>query len=147
MIFFFGNINQTIFAVSTQKKIDALTLEKLSWLFGNLPKIDHKQISGNFVGPRASMVTPWSTNAVEITQNMGISGIERIEQYWPLSPTDKYDPMLSQVFKGLNQDLFILDIQPEAVKEITDIAVSFSNSATVISSFGSPPIAKPTSSH
>jgi phosphoribosylformylglycinamidine synthase len=93
MIFFFGNINQTIFAVSTQKKIDALTLEKLSWLFGNLPKIDHKQISGNFVGPRASMVTPWSTNAVEITQNMGISGIERIEQYWPLSPTDKYDPI------------------------------------------------------
>ena len=122
MIFFFGNINQTIFAVSSQKKIDALTLEKLSWLFGNLPKIDHKHITGDFVGPRATMVTPWSTNAVEITQNMGISGIERIEQYWPLAPQDKFDPMLSQVFKGLDQDLFTLDIQPEAVKEITDIS-------------------------
>jgi phosphoribosylformylglycinamidine synthase len=27
------------------------------------------------------MITPWSTNAVEITQNMGIEGIIRIEEF------------------------------------------------------------------
>jgi phosphoribosylformylglycinamidine synthase len=27
------------------------------------------------------MITPWSTNAVEITQNMGIDEIVRIEEF------------------------------------------------------------------
>jgi phosphoribosylformylglycinamidine synthase len=121
MIFFFGHPNQTIFAVSTQQTLDASSVEKLTWLFGNLPKIEDQQINGEFFGPRAAMVTPWSTNAVEITQNMGIHGIERIEQYWPLEYEAKIDPMLAQIYKGLDQDIFKLDITPEAIKEITDI--------------------------
>ena len=52
-------------------------MEKLSWLFGGQPQISANEIKGKFVGPRAAMVTPWSTNAVEITQNMGVSAIER----------------------------------------------------------------------
>ena len=103
MIFFFGHTEQTIFAVSSSQTLDASTSEKLTWLFGDLPKIPAEQIHGKFVGPRAAMVTPWSTNAVEITQNMGVVGITRIEQYWPLKQEEKIDPMLSQVFDGLNQ--------------------------------------------
>ena len=34
---------------------------------------------GCFVGTRREMITPWSTNAVEITQNMGLEGAGRIE--------------------------------------------------------------------
>ncbi len=122
MIFFFGDINQTLFAVSSHQTLDDATTEKLTWLFGNLPRIHAEQIHGEFLGPRAAMVTPWSTNAVEITQNMGISGIERIEQYWPHQKENKYDPMLSQIFNGLNQNIFKLDITPEPIKEINDIA-------------------------
>ena len=122
MIFFFGHSEQTIFAVSSSQTLDASTTEKLTWLFGDFPKIPAELIHGKFVGPRAAMVTPWSTNAVEITQNMGIEGIERIEQYWPLQQEEKIDPMLSQVFDGLTQNIFKLEITPEAIKEITDIA-------------------------
>jgi len=122
MIFFFGHSEQTIFAVSSSQTLDASTTEKLTWLFGDFPKIPAELIHGKFVGPRAAMVTPWSTNAVEITQNMGIKGIERIEQYWPLQQEEKIDPMLSQVFDGLTQNIFKLEITPEAIKEITDIA-------------------------
>ena len=89
MIFFFGQPNQTIFAVSAHQSLDETSVEKLTWLFGNLPKIEDQHITGEFFGPRAAMVTPWSTNAVEITQNMGIQGIERIEQYWPLEMKQK----------------------------------------------------------
>ena len=122
MIFFFGYPNQTIFAVSAHQSLDASSIEKLTWLFGNMPKIEDQHVVGEFFGPRAAMVTPWSTNAVEITQNMGIEGIDRIEQYWPFHKEDKIDPMLSQVFEGLDQNIFKLEITPEGIKEITDIA-------------------------
>ena len=77
MIYFFTQ-KQTVFAVSTPSEIDQQNIEKLKWLFGNAIKINENSIAGNFIGPRKEMVSPWSTNAVEITQNMGISGIVRI---------------------------------------------------------------------
>ena len=122
MIFFFGQPDLTIYAVSAERQLDSQTVEKLSWLFGGQPQISAEEIKGKFVGPRAAMVTPWSTNAVEITQNMGVSAIDRIEQYWPLNEKDSFDPMLSQAFQGLNQKLFQLDHSPDSIKEITDIA-------------------------
>ncbi len=68
------------------------------------------------------MVTPWSTNAVEITQNMGISGIIRIEEYFEAKEsTPKFDPMLQRMYKGLNQDLFTINRQPEPIQYIEDI--------------------------
>ena len=79
MIYFFGNPSTDVYAVQTSVKLDKLNQKKLVWLFGNSPLIREEKISGDFIGPRASMVTPWSTNAVEITQNMDISGIIRIE--------------------------------------------------------------------
>ena len=78
MIHFFGNAKHSVYAVYMTAKLSKATIEKLSWLFGNNPKIEQASIDAFFVGPRASMVTPWSTNAVEITQNMGIKGIVRI---------------------------------------------------------------------
>ena len=80
MIYFFGSENSTVFAVQVNSELNSANISKLNWLFDNSTLIDSKTIEGNFVGPRAAMITPWSTNAVEITQNMGIEGILRIEK-------------------------------------------------------------------
>ncbi|NDI98018.1 phosphoribosylformylglycinamidine synthase [Flavobacterium sp. LaA7.5] len=123
MIHFFGNQTNTVFAVQSQNEISAEDTAKLNWLFGNAHKIEKSALTDFFVGPRAAMITPWSTNAVEITQNMGITGIIRIEEFHQIDKnyTD-FDPMLSQKYNGLNQDIFTINIQPEPILEITDIA-------------------------
>ena len=70
------------YAVSSQNTILADDISKLTWLFGEAMHINAESVDGFFVGPRKEMITPWSTNAVEITQNMGISGILRIEEFF-----------------------------------------------------------------
>ena len=123
MIHFFGNVTSNIFAVQTTKELSTETISKLTWLFGNQPKIEKASLDAFFVGPRAAMITPWSTNAVEITQNMGISDIIRIEEFKAVSEDFKdFDPMISEKFKGLNQDSFTIDIQPEPILNIEDIS-------------------------
>jgi len=122
MIHFFGNQNSKVFAVQATKELSTETINKLTWLFGNQPKIEQASLDAFFVGPRAAMITPWSTNAVEITQNMGIDGIIRIEEFESCTQDFKdYDPMISEKFNGLNQDSFTINIQPEAIKNIEDI--------------------------
>ena len=123
MIHFFGNTNSKVFAVQTTKELSSDSIAKLTWLFGNEPKIEQASLDAFFVGPRAAMITPWSTNAVEITQNMGVSGIIRIEEFQSVSQDfSDYDAMISQKFNGLNQETFTIDIEPESIKDITDIA-------------------------
>ncbi|MDE1206776.1 phosphoribosylformylglycinamidine synthase [Tenacibaculum larymnensis] len=123
MIHFFGNVNSKIFAVQTTEELTSETISKLTWLFGNQPKINAASLDAFFVGPRAAMITPWSTNAVEITQNMGISGIIRIEEFEAVTDDfSDFDPMISQKFSGLNQETFTINIQPEPILEIDDIA-------------------------
>lgn len=123
MIHFFGNESATVFAVQTQNELSAETISKLNWLFGNANKIEKSVLTDFFVGPRATMITPWSTNAVEITQNMGIEGIIRIEEFYNVSEDfADFDPMLSQKYSELNQEIFTINIQPEPILEIDDIA-------------------------
>ncbi|MAB50071.1 MAG: phosphoribosylformylglycinamidine synthase [Flavobacteriaceae bacterium] len=123
MIHFFGNQNSKVFAVQATKELSTETISKLTWLFGDQPKIEQASLDAFFVGPRAAMITPWSTNAVEITQNMGISGILRIEEFTSVSEDFKgYDPMISEKFSSLNQDIFTINIQPEAILDIEDIS-------------------------
>jgi phosphoribosylformylglycinamidine synthase len=123
MIHFFGNQNSNVFAVQATKELTTETISKLHWLFGNQPKINVASLDAFFIGPRAAMVTPWSTNAVEITQNMGIEGIIRIEEF-KASDDDflDFDPMISEKFNGLNQESFTIDIQPEAILSIENIS-------------------------
>jgi phosphoribosylformylglycinamidine synthase len=122
MIHFFGNQTNTVFAVQTQNPISTEDISKLNWLFGASTKIEQSVLSDFFVGPRATMITPWSTNAVEITQNMGIAGIIRIEEFEKvLADFTSFDPMLSQKYTELNQDIFTINVLPEAILEIDDI--------------------------
>jgi len=124
MIHFFGDVKNIVFAVQTHEEISTSDIQKLEWLFGDQPKIESSALADFFIGPRAAMITPWSTNAVEITQNMGITGIIRIEEFKNVSKnfTD-FDPMLSQKYSALNQTIFKINIQPEAIREIDDIAL------------------------
>ena len=121
MLQFFGDAAYKVFVVESTTPLTSENKTKLRWLFGDAPILEETTINGTFVGPRATMITPWSTNAVEIAQNMGIEGIKRIEEYFSAAMVDVIDPMLVVEFDGLNQSLFSVDIAPEKVEEITDI--------------------------
>ena len=134
MIHFFGDSTNKIYAVQKNGEISGEDTQKLSWLFGNQPKLDVASVDAFFVGPRAAMVTPWSTNATEITQNMGVEGIIRIEEYYSISESfTDYDPMLSQKYPELSQDLFTVDVPPQPVIEIEDIAAYNSQEGLALS--------------
>ena len=123
MIHFFGTPDIKVFAVQSDNDLTPETIAKLQWLFGDLPKIEHATLNSHFIGPRAAMITPWSTNAVEITQNMGIHGIIRIEEFRAIkSDFSDFDPMISEKFKGLHQQSFDIDITPDPILNITDIS-------------------------
>ena len=119
MIHFFGSQDTKIYAVQAKAELSEETTNKLIWLFGNQPKIEASAIDAFFIGPRATMITPWSTNAVEITQNMGIEGIIRIEEF--VAGKAEFDPMLSQEYSKLDQEVYTIDIEPEDIKAIEDI--------------------------
>ena len=122
MIHFFGNLDTKVFAVQAVNDITYETITKLKWLFGDQPKIERTTLDSKFVGPRSVMITPWSTNAVEITQNMGIDGIIRIEQFNSCeSGYTDFDPMIYEYFEYLNQSLFNINIAPKKILNITDI--------------------------
>lgn len=126
MVLFFGNAASKIYAVQTSKALAGEDIQKLIWLFGGQTLIEAERIPGPFVGPRATMVSPWSTNAVEIAQNMAISGILRIEEFFKINEGDACDPMLSQKFAALDQEIFAVHIEPAPILEIENIA-AFNN--------------------
>lgn len=122
MILFFKTPQESIIAVQAIKAPSAETNKKLSWLFGQAEFINENKLSGYFIGPRREMITPWSTNAVEIVSNMGIDGIERIEEYFPVDSKDAaHDSMLQRLYDNLDQDIFVHDIAPAAIQYIEDV--------------------------
>lgn len=123
MIYFFGNNSASVFAVQSDQILSAADTEKLNWLFGEASLIGSKELDDFFVGPRATMITPWSTNAVDITRNMGIERILRIEKFVKVEEgSEDFDPMLFQKYNGLDQAIFTINIEPSPVLEIDDVA-------------------------
>lgn len=124
MVFFFKKGGNTVYAVEIDHKLSEEETGKLAWLFGGANKLQAKAVKGTFVGPRREMVTPWSTNAVEITQNMGMHGITRIEEYQLVKPgtEPKHDKMLQRVYQGLNASIFETAREPEPIVYIEDIS-------------------------
>ena len=122
MIVFFENKQGNIIAVESQERIQREAIKKLTWLFGEAKQVSTTEVNGYFFGPRKEMITPWSTNAVEITQNMGINGISRIEEFKPVEANDNsYDPMLQAKYNNLDQNLFFINRKPEPIQHIHDI--------------------------
>ena len=122
MVSFFQTPSGNIIAVQTSSTLNDDFIQRLTWAFSGATMLDSDEVSGFFVGPRREMITPWSTNAVEITQNMGIEGIVRIEEFFPVAGTDaEHDSMLQRIYNGLNQRIFTIDKTPEPIIEIDDI--------------------------
>ena len=131
MIRFFQTPQKTVIATEVDHALSEQEIKELNWLYGEAELLNAEQLDGYFVGPRREMVTPWSTNAVEITQNMGLKGISRIEEYFPVDsgqltadnqvPEDAYDPMLQRAYHGLNQDIFTINIKPESIKYVDNL--------------------------
>lgn len=123
MISFFQTSSQNIIAVQSTSSLNPQSIERLTWAFSGAALLDKDTVCGFFVGPRREMITPWSTNAVEITQNMGVDGIVRIEEYFAVNSNDaEHDPMLQRIYDGLNQELFTINKLPDPIIEIEDIA-------------------------
>lgn len=123
MVIYFKKGASEIYAVESDHKFSAEENDKLTWLFGGAKPLVSTSVKGRFIGPRKEMVTPWSTNAVEITQNMGIKGISRIEQFRLTRDEEpRYDRMLERVYEGLNSKVFSISRKPEPIVYIEDIA-------------------------
>ncbi len=122
MILFFRTPQKSVIAVECDHALPQADSDKLCWLFGEATPESEDNLKGHFVGPRREMITPWSTNAVEITQNMGLAGILRIEEYFPVKDADAdHDPMLQRMYSGLNQEVFTTHRQPEPIVHIEDL--------------------------
>ena len=127
MILFFKTPTKSIIATETDHQLNVQEIEELCWLYGGaelLASAGEAQttVEGFFVGPRREMVTPWSTNAVEITQNMNLKGIVRIEEYFPVADENAdHDPMLQRMYKGLNQEVFTVKREPEPIKHVENL--------------------------
>ncbi len=123
MVSIFHSPKSPYYLVQSVKKLVKSDLEKLTWLFSGADVCDDDHIPGFFVGPRREMVTPWSTNAVEITQNMGIEGIQRIEAFEKVQNEEApYDPMLQQLYNGLDEKVFEVPAVAEPVREVEDVS-------------------------
>jgi phosphoribosylformylglycinamidine synthase len=122
MVFFFKQPSATILAVDVDHQLSADESQRLCWLFSDAVLLPEQQLAGWFNGPRREMITPWSTNAVEITQNMGLKGIARIEEYYPVKgPDSEYDPMLRRLYDGLDQGIFTINKQPDPIVYIDNL--------------------------
>lgn len=122
MILFFRTPTKSVIATEADHTLCEQEINELSWLYGNADFEDKETLEGFFVGPRREMITPWSTNAVEITQNMNLKGITRIEEYFQVESEDAaHDPMLQRMYKGLDQGLFTVNIKPEPIRHIENL--------------------------
>lgn len=122
MILFFRTPTKSVIATEVDHSLSAQEIDELRWLYGDADFENKQTLEGFFVGPRREMITPWSTNAVEITQNMNLKGISRIEEYFPVENEDAaHDPMLQRMYKGLDQTLFTVNIKPEPIRHIENL--------------------------
>jgi len=122
MILFFKTPQKSVIATEVNHTLNNQEVKELCWLYGNAELLKDERLEGHFVGPRREMVTPWSTNAVEITQNMGLIGIQRIEEYFPVATEEAdHDPMLQRMYNGLDQDIFTINIQPEPIRYVDNL--------------------------
>ena len=122
MILFFRTPSKSVIATQADHQLNKSEIDELSWLYGDAKLEEGERLEGYFVGPRREMITPWSTNAVEITQNMNLHGISRIEEYFPVDSKDaEHDPMLQRMYDGIDQDIFTVNHEPEPIKHVDNL--------------------------
>ena len=122
MILFFRTQSKSVVATEIDHQPEQNEINELCWLYGDATLEDAQELKGFFIGPRREMITPWSTNAVEITQNMSLNGISRIEEYFPVESKDaEHDPMLQRMYDGIDQTIFTVNHEPEPIKYVDNL--------------------------
>lgn len=122
MILFFKTQNEHVIATEINHQPNQQEIDELSWLYGDATLMAEQALQDFYVGPRREMITPWSTNAVEITQNMNLSGISRIEEFFPVASADAdHDPMLQRMYEGIDQNVFTVNHEPEPIKYVDNL--------------------------
>ena len=121
MILFFGDPKLKVFAVKITKELSSEDIKKLSWVLNSV-YLESTKISEKFIGPKSLMISPWSTNAVEITKNMGLKNINRIEEFTYHKKSEKFDKMVNEEYPNLNQKIFDNNISPEKIYFIDSIS-------------------------
>ena len=122
MILFFKTQNEHVIATEINHQPNQQEIDELSWLYGDATLMAEQALQGFYVGPRREMITPWSTNAVEITQNMNLSGISRIEEFFPVASAEAdHDPMLQRMYEGIDQNVFTVNHEPEPIKYVDNL--------------------------
>lgn len=122
MILFFKTQNEHVIATEINHQPNQQEIDELSWLYGDATLMAEQALQGFYVGPRREMITPWSTNAVEITQNMNLSGISRIEEFFPVASADAdHAPMLQRMYEGIDQNVFTVNHEPEPIKYVDNL--------------------------
>jgi len=117
MIQFFKDQAKNVFAVQSDHSLSGEEIRKLQWLFSGATLLETESVEGYFIGPRREMITPWSTNAVDITVNLGIKGIQRMEVFVEVSSLEAdYDNMLQRIYQGLDQAVFTVSKQPDPIQ-------------------------------
>lgn len=115
----------TVYLVRHTSPLEPSDTEALVWLFGGAEPTNEKDLTGIYVGPRPEMVTPWSTNATEITGIMGLKeklGIDRIEAFVEADEETPFDKMLLRKYRGLGSHSLDLNKDGrEAVLSVRDI--------------------------
>lgn len=122
MVSFFKVSDKEYIAVGSHQNLIKEDIPKLTWLFRNATALSENCLEGYYIGPRKEMISPWSTNAVEMTQTMGIEGITRIELFIKSDPKASFDPMLQALYHKLDENLFEISIEPALPEEIENIA-------------------------
>ena len=100
MISFFRHFG-TVYAVQHSAPLSDEDHKTLGWLFVGAEEVK-APLEGTFIGPRAEMITPWSTNATEIAHTVGIDSVERVEAFLEAEPGVPYDRMLLRQYGVLD---------------------------------------------
>ncbi len=123
MISYFPSAERSLFVVEHKMPFTDEEIKRLNWLFGlQQTTLPQPSIEGSFVGPRSEMISPWSTNAVEIAENMGLQSISRIEELKQLDPSVGHDPMLEMVYTNPDATIFTTQYDVEPIHYIDDIS-------------------------
>lgn len=123
MVVIFKKDSRIFYVVESDHRFSEGEKEQLSWLFSGAKALSSTKVQGPFVGPRKEMITPWSTNAVEITQSMGLNGISRIECFTKVKTGDtQYDKMLFRYYEVIDSNIFKTDKQPDPIIFVQDIS-------------------------
>ncbi|MEQ9229452.1 MAG: phosphoribosylformylglycinamidine synthase, partial [Cyclobacteriaceae bacterium] len=121
MIHFFQKSPAEYFVVGSYAHFSPSEIEKIEWLFSGAKLSDEKSISGNFIGPRKEMLTPWCSNTLDIFHNCGIAGVYRVEPFVLGIEKLVFDPMLQQKYDGLDQEIFTVNRAPETIQHVEDL--------------------------